>query len=215
MNRFWFQITNCLLLAGIVFGSSDLFFKYDLSKWVLRQPNLIQKSGYAQDSATATPVSNATSAFITQTYTEAINVRTGPSTVDYPTIGQLPVGATAPALATSPHHEWIEISFPSGPGGVGWVYAANVTLTGTLQIVEPPPTATPPATATIDPTLAAAFSLQPTVTRLPTFTPAPPLVIPTYPDPIAPATGFPIGWAILIISSLGLVVFLVSFIGRR
>jgi hypothetical protein len=215
MNRFWFQFTNCLLFAGIVFGSSDLFFKFDLSKWMPRQPDLIQKSGYAQDAATATPVLNGTTAFITQTYTEAINVRTGPSTVDYPTIGQLPVGATAPALATSPHHEWIEISFPGGPGGVGWVYAANVTLTGTLQIVEPPPTVTPPATATIDPTLAAAFSIQPTVTRLPTFTPAPPIVIPTYPDPVEPATGFPIGGAILIISLVGLLVFLVSFLSRR
>ncbi len=215
MNRFWFQFTNCLLLAGTVLVSSNLFFNYDWLKGLSHLPVLIQKSGYSQGAATATPASIGTSAFITQTYTEAINVRTGPSTVDYPKIGQLPVGATAPALATSPHHEWIEISFPGGPGGVGWVYAANVTLTGTLQIVEPPPTATPPATATIDPTLAAAFSVQPTVTRLPTFTPGPPLVIPTYPDPIEPAAGFPIGGAILIISLVGLLVFLVSFLGRR
>lgn len=215
MNRFWFQFTNCLLLVEIVLGSSNLIFNYDRPKGIPRLPAVNQRTGYAQDAATATPGLNGPSAFITQTYTEAINVRTGPSTVDYPTIGQLPVGATAPALATSPHHEWIEISFPSGPGGVGWVYAANVTLTGTLQIVEPPPTATPPATATIDPTLAAAFGVQPTITRLPTFTPAPLLAIPTYSDPIEPATGFPIGGAILIISLLALVVFLVSFLGRR
>ncbi len=169
----------------------------------------------AQGAATATPAPNGPSAYITQTYSEAINVRTGPSTVDYPTIGQLAVGVTAPALATSPHHEWIEISFPGGPGGVGWIYAANVTLTGTLQVVEPPPTATPLATATIDPTLVAAFQIEPTVTRLPTFTPAPPLVIPTYPDPTEPVAGFPIGGIIFVVVVLGMLVLVVSFFGRR
>ena len=172
-------------------------------------------TGFSQDLATDTPPSSGVSAYITQTYSEAINVRTGPSTVDYPTIGKLPVGATAPALATSPHHEWIEISFPAGPGGVGWIYAANVTLTGTLQVVEPPPTQTPAATATIDPTLAAAFNIQPTATRLPTFTAAPPLTIPTYQDPVRPETGFPIGGTIMLIALVGVLILMVSYFVRR
>ena len=56
----------------------------------------------------------------------------------------LMAGATAPALGTSPAHEWIEISFPTCPGGVGWVYAANVQVSGALHPVELPPTPAPP-----------------------------------------------------------------------
>jgi len=215
MNRFWFQFTFRLLLTAVVLGPFGLLYNFGKPRGISLLPAQVRPSVNAQGAATETPSVNGASPYITQTYTEAINVRTGPSTVDYPTIGQLPIGATAPALATSPHHEWIEISFPGGPGGVGWVYAANVTLTGTLQVVEPPPTETPPATATIDPTLAAAFNIQPTETRLPTFTPAPPLVIPTYPDLIQPPTGFPIGGAILAIALVGGLVLAVSFFGRR
>jgi hypothetical protein len=169
---------------------------------------------YAQGATLDTPTQGITSAYITQTYSEKINVRTGPSTVDYPTIGQLDIGATAPALATSPYHEWIEISYPSGPGGVGWVYAANVTLTGTLQVIEPPPTATLSATATLDPTLVAAFIIQPTVTRLPTFTPAPPLIIPTYTNQ-STDVGFPLGGTIFGIAIIGTIILMLSFFGRH
>jgi uncharacterized protein YraI len=215
MKRFKFQYIYGLFLLSVVLGPSGWIDRYDHTLSISLLPGSIRAFVIAQDAATATPASNGASAYITQTYSEAINVRTGPSTVDYPTIGQLPVGSTAPALATSPHHEWIEISFPAGPGGVGWIYAANVTLTGTLQVVEPPPTATPLATATIDPTLVAAFQIEPTVTRLPTFTPAPPLVIPTYPDPTVPVTGFPIGGAIFVIAVLAIMVLVVSLFGRR
>ena len=215
MRRFKLQFTNIFLLTLLVLGSYRVLDKYDKARGITRLSSSLLISVYAQGAATETPPANGVSAYITQTYTEAINVRTGPSTVDYPTIGRLPVGATAPALATSPHHEWIEISFPAGPGGVGWIYAANVTLTGTLQVVEPPPTQTPVATATIDPTLAAAFNIQPTATRLPTFTPAPPLAIPTYHDPVRPETGFPIGGAILLIALVGIFVLMVSFFVRH
>jgi uncharacterized protein YraI len=215
MKRFRFQFVFSLFLTVIVLGPSGLFYKYSNTRSVSPLPVPIQASGYGQAAATETPSAAGASAYITQTYTEAINVRTGPSTVDYPTIGQLPIGATAPALATSPHHEWIEISFPGGPGGVGWIYAANVTLTGSLQVVEPPPTATTLATATIDPTLVAAFHIEPTETRLPTFTPAPPLAIPTYQDPVVPAAGFPMGGAIFVIAVVGVLALVVSVFGRR
>jgi hypothetical protein len=215
MNRFWLQFIYNLSLAAIVLGPAGLLHKAAIVPGVF--PPAVRNEVYsqAQDSVTETPPANGVSAYITQTYSEAINVRTGPSTVDYPTIGQLPVGATAPALATSPHHEWIQISFPGGPGGVGWIYAANVTLTGTLQVVEPPPTPTPLATATIDPTLVAAFHIEPTVTRLPTFTPAPPVVVPTYPDPTVPPSGFPMGEAIFVIALVGVLGLVVSLFGRR
>jgi hypothetical protein len=160
----------------------------------------------AQAIPTDTQSAPAGSAYITQTYSEPVNVRTGPSTVYYPVIGQLPIGATAQALAASPSREWIEIAYATGPGGVGWIYAANVTLTGTLQVVEPPPTAVPLETATVDPTLAAAFSFQPTQSRLPTFTPPPPLVVPTFVDTTAPAARFALGPAIGVVVLLGIVV---------
>lgn len=145
-------------------------------------------------------------------------MRTGPSTVSYPVIGQLPVGATAPALAVSPSHEWIQIAYQDGPGGAGWIYAANVTLSpGFLPAVEPPPTATPPATATLDPTLEAAFQVQPTVTRLPTFTPPASLAtLPTYENQVPkPRSGLPMARVIIAFAILGGLIFLVSLVVRR
>lgn len=115
---------------------------------------------------------------------EQVNVRSGPNSYLYEVIGVLISGQTAPAIGRSPGGAWIQIVYPGVPGNVGWVYAPNVRLadqgTGLLPIVEPPPTATPRVTPTIDPTLAAQFNLGPgEPTRLPTYTPAPPVVLPT------------------------------------
>jgi len=118
--------------------------------------------------------------FVTVTYTDPINVRSGPSTSLYPIVAQLNPGEVVPALGISPGREWIQISYP---GGTGWVYASFVSISGgELQILEPPPTPTPLITATIDPTLAAAFNIPPTQTRMPTFTPPPPLEVPQFTD---------------------------------
>jgi hypothetical protein len=144
---------------------------------------------------------------------EGVNVRTGPSSVIYPIFAHMNPGETAPAVAVSPHHEWIEIEYN---GVQGWVYTAWVTLSpGFLPEVEPPPTPTPPATATIDPTLAAAFSAAPTETRLPTFTPAPPLVVPTFTDGSSSGLHFPLGMTIGGIVLLGALALGVSFFTRR
>jgi len=172
----------------------------------------------AQVPPTDTPATSLGQAYITNTFAgePAINVRTGPSTIVYPDpCGLLPYGATAPALGTTPGHEWIEISYPACPGGVGWIYAANVDLAGTLTVVEPPPTPTPLATATIDPTLQAAFHVAPTETRLPTFTPPPPLSLPTFSAASRPESGLPTGVAILAIALVGGIVLAASYIGRR
>ena len=202
MKRYRFQFALWICVAASLLGL-----------WLVRPAN---SSVHAQAAATDTPTPGGPSPFITQTYSEAINVRTGPSTVYYPIIGQLAIGATAPALGVSPSHEWIKISYPSGPGGVGWIYAANVTLSpGFLPVVEPPPTATPLATATIDPTLAAAFNIQPTETRLPTFTPPPPLVVPTFSDSTVSSAGFPMGMTIIAVAMIGALVLVVSFFGRH
>ncbi len=169
----------------------------------------------AQTAATETATPGGPAPIVTNNYTEAVHVRSGPNSL-YPQLGDLQVGATAQALAVSPAHEWIEIAFPGAPGGVGWVYAPFVDLSpGYLRVVEPPPTATPLATATFDPTLEAQFQAEPTSTRLPTFTPPPPLIVPTFTASARPAAGFPTGMMILGVALLGGLVWAASMLGRR
>jgi uncharacterized protein YraI len=146
--------------------------------------------------------STQTGIFVTVVYSDPVNVRGGPSTLIYPIVGQLAPGDVVPALGVSPGHDWIKIALS---GGTGWVYDSPVYISvtgGELQVVEPPPTPTPPATFTIDPTLAAAFNVLPTSTRMPTFTPPPPLVIPQFPQE---ATGNAFGSAGIFIMGLGLI----------
>jgi uncharacterized protein YraI len=156
MKRIWFKsLLGALIIAGLVVG---MVFS-------------VKQARAFQDP----------SVYITVTYSDPINVRGGPSTVYYPIVGRLSPGDTAVALGTSPGREWVQIAYPGAPGGVGWVYAIYVTVTGgELLVVEAPSTPTPDVTSTIDPTLAAAFNFQPTSTRLPTFTPPPPLTVPQF-----------------------------------
>ena len=164
------------------------------------------------------PTAGPSEAFITVTYTEQINVRDGPSTVLYNIIGNMQPGETARAIGVSPGHDWVQIVFPGGPGGVGWVHTSLITLSpGNLRIVEPPPTATPRVTQTIDPTLAAAYIFEPTVTRMPTFTPPPPLEVPVFTEaPVKqPATAVPVGAIVLGLGIPGVLGYLFASLRRR
>jgi len=146
------------------------------------------------------------------------NVRLGPGSGIYPVIGELPNGATAPALGRSPGGDWIQIEFAGVENSVGWVYAPLVILSpGALQVVEPPPTPLPPPTATIDPTLAAQFNILPTNTRLPTFTPPPSLVAPVYTLTTLSTDTDSIPMAVIIMSlgSFGIASFVGSLFFRR
>ena len=177
----------------------------------------------AQQSNTATPTASMSGtlsgAYITVTYIEPINVRSGPSSFDYPIVGQLPVGGTASAIGRSPANEWIEISFPDAPRGIGWVYAANVTLSPDgflLPIVEPPPTPTLLETPTLNQTFVAAFQNLPTSTRLPTFTAPPALVFPTYTNPLHTASGRAISaWVVVILGLIGIIGIIFTSIRRK
>lgn len=138
---------------------------------------------------------------------EQVNVRLGPST-DYEKVGVLIAGQTAPALGRSPGGEWIQIFYAGVPGNIAWVYAPFVVLeTGQrlLPIIEPPPTPTPRVTATIDPTLAAQFNIgEAPPTRLPTFTPAEPVTVPTFEvSEAGESGGFPPILAILALLVVG------------
>jgi hypothetical protein len=137
---------------------------------------------------------------------EYINVRSGPS-IFFAKVGVLLIGQQAPAIGRSAGGDWILINYPGVAGGVAWVYAPFVNITpGTLPIVEPPPTPTPQYTSTIDPTLAAQFIVTSVPTKLPTFTPPPPLVIPTYPafSESGGIAGVPMGLVIVSLLIVGI-----------
>jgi uncharacterized protein YraI len=176
----------------------------------------------AQQLNTATPTptaaGSAAGAYITVTYFEGTNVRTGPSSFDYPTVGHIQVGGTAPATGRSPAGEWIQIEYADAPRGKGWVYAANVTLStnGLLPIVEPPPTPAPLETPTLNPTFIAAFQKLPTSTHLPTFTAPPPLAIPTFTNPANSTSSRAISTPVIVILGLiGLAGILLTSFRRR
>ncbi|PWB71736.1 MAG: hypothetical protein C3F07_13325 [Anaerolineales bacterium] len=190
MNRFWFKSSLILLIVSAV-GLAMLLATDQAQAW---QEAFVQSDVYA-----------------TVIYTDPINVRGGPSTVFYPIVGRLSPGDVVPALGVSPGSEWVQIAYPDAPGGVGWVYATYVSISGgELGIVEPPPTQTPIATATVNPTFAAAFIFEPTTTQLPTFTPPPPLEIPQFSDASASRpSGLSSGIVIiglLLIGAAGLVI---------
>lgn len=145
------------------------------------------------------------------------NVRSGPGTRGYEIVGVLVVGQKAPALGRTVVGDWIQIVYPGVQGGVAWVWKDLVDVQGTVPIIESPPTPTPKTTATIDPTLAAQFLVDIPPTRLPTFTPAPPVSIPTYPPESlpSPAGRVPMGLVIIGMAAVGLFGTLISFLRGR
>lgn len=194
MKRIWFKFFSLLLTVSIVGLGSFLIPEQALA-------HVEAQSG----------------AFVTVTYTDPINVRSGPSTVYYPIVGRLSPGDIVPALGVSPGREWVQIAYPDAPGGVAWVYATYVSISGgELHIVEPPPTPTPIATATINPTFAAAFIFEPTSTRPPTFTPPPPLEIPQFTDKSASRpSGLASGLVVLSLALIGVIgLVATSFLGK-
>jgi len=145
-----------------------------------------------------------------------INVRSGPG-VFFDNVGVLLPGQKVPALGRTAGGDWILVQYPGTQGGSGWIYAPLVSLTsGTLSIIEPPSTPTPAITQTIDPTLAAQFIQTPIPTRLPTFTPAPPVIIPTFTDYSGSTPGLiPVGLIIIVLIGLGLLIGLFIYIQGR
>ena len=147
---------------------------------------------------------------------EQINVRSGPGT-DYPKVGVLLNRQQVPALGATPGGSWVQIAYPGVEGGVAWVYAPLVRIDGILPIVEPPPTPTPLTTPTIDPTLASQFVVDIPSTRLPTYTPPPPLVIATQSIEKNPTGtgGVPVGFVITGLTVVGLFGLIISVLRRR
>lgn len=115
---------------------------------------------------------------------DQVNIRSGPGT-NYDQVGVMIAGQTAPAIGRSQASEWVQIEYPGGPGGKAWVYAPLISIrAGTidqLPVGEVPPTSTVPPTLTSLPGTGQPDTPQPT--RRPTFTPAPPIVQPTFQAP--------------------------------
>ena len=132
-------------------------------------------------------------------------------------MGVLIAGQQLPALGRSFGGLWIEIIYPGGPDGVAWVYSPLVELSGSLPIVEPPPTPTPRTTPTIDPTLAAQFIVEIPPTGLPTFTAPPPLALPTFQSQTQPsvASRIPMGLLIIGMAVIGVFGTLLTFLRGR
>ena len=109
-----------------------------------------------------------------------------------------------------------QILYPASPTGTGWVYSAYVTVSGgELPVIEPPPTPTPPVTATVDLTFIAALNMQPTQTRLPTFTPPPPLTVPAFAEPAPNVATGTLGIFIVGLGLIGAVGLVISFVISR
>jgi hypothetical protein len=191
------------IAIGLVWGSTDQV----LASEGLQQPTV--------SIATVTGTPKGPFAIVYSDPEDQINVRSGPD-VFYPKVGVLINRQEVPALAQTVGGTWVKIVYPGVPEGVAWVYAPYVRITGELPIVPKPPTPTPETTPTIDPTLASQFISEIPPTRKPTFTPPPPLIIPTYDSGIVSSGtgGLPSGFIILGLVSVGIFGLIVSFLRR-
>lgn len=144
------------------------------------------------------------------------NIRSGPSTL-YDAIGIVYVGTYIPVLGKSIGGDWLLVEYPGVPGGTGWVWALYMDVTpGEIPVVAMPPSPQPKVTFTIDPTMASQFITTPLSTRLPTFTPPPALVLPTYETSETQIfAGVPIGFIILILLGLGIITSLFTYFQSR
>lgn len=151
---------------------------------------------------------------------ERVNLRSGPGT-DYDLIGVLIAGQPAPALGRSPGGTWIQIHYPGGPDNKAWVFADLVRLNGVtrdkLPTVQPPPTPTLQATATLAISGTEGAPTPGGPTRIPTYTPPPPFIEPTFlpAEGISERGGFPPALLIIGLFTLGLVGLLGSFFRLR
>lgn len=198
----WIAAVSSVLLLGL----------FDLSQ----PPVLAQQPTGSVPTVTGTPAGPIVTVYQNL---PVIRVYSGPSSFDYPPVGVLLANETAPAIGRAQDRpDWIQISYPGVLNSTGWVYAPYVKLSpgALLPIVEVPATPTPAATPTINPTLEAAFIGQQTPTRLPTFTPPPPLEQPSFNEaPRRSFTGIPTGLLILSLALFGFFGAVISYLRGR
>ncbi len=106
-----------------------------------------------------------------------VNVRTGPNTA-YQLLGRLNQGEKAPVRGKSADGAWWQISYASGPGGIGWVFGEYVQANGAAASV---PVASAPPLPTQPPAPPAQPAPQPTA--------VPPTAPVVNPGPTLPVVG--------------------------
>ena len=149
---------------------------------------------------------------------DQVDVYAGPSTFLYPAVGVMLAGQSAPALGRASNEDWIQVVYPGIPGATAWIYAPYVRISpgARLPLVDAPPTPTPFSTPTIDPTLAAAFIVPETPTRLPTFTPPAAVELPSFEEQASTqANRVPIGLVIFSLGFIGILGVAISFLRGR
>jgi hypothetical protein len=212
--------TRSLRGVKIAAGVTVIFIFVFFGMFGFDQPPLVhaQQPTGSIPTVTGTPV--GPSAQVDSSLTEGILVYAGPSMFDYSPVGYLLANETVYLLGRAEgKDDWYEIYYPGVPGSVAWVYAlylVKLSQGGGVPIVEIPPTPTPNSTPTIDPTLEAAFIGQQTPTRLPTFTPPPPLEQPLFTD-VTPTqrTSVPTGLIILSLALFGFFGAVISYLRGR
>ena len=123
--------------------------------------------GDTLQTSTPTPVEPGQPTFTASTN---LNIRTGPGTV-YPRVGSLAAGQSIEVVGRDQSGNWLQVLYPSGPDGKGWLSAAaeygSATNSNNLPVVvtPPPPTATSLPVQSNTPTS--------TPTQTPTQTPTP------------------------------------------
>lgn len=147
---------------------------------------------------------------------ELVPVYAGPSASLYPQVGVILMGQELPAYGISQDGEYIQIYYAGIPESVAWVFGVYVETIklGNLPVLPAPATPTLVSTPTIDPTLVAAFIPQVTATRLPTFTPAPEIIVATF-LPEDDVNRVPTGLLILALGFIGGFGILISFLRGR
>lgn len=207
-----FHGAKIIIWAAMIFGISILGF-FD----PYRPPVLAQQPTGSIPTVTST--ASGPIIKVDLSLTEPIFVFAGPSSFDYPAIGVLLPNETAPAIGRArDRQDWIQIRYPGVPGSTGWVWGLYVSLSpgALLPLVDIPATPTALSTATIDPTLEAAFIGQQTPTRLPTFTPPPPLDLPSFTDISQTGTAsIPVGLLILSLGLFGFFGAVISYLRGR
>lgn len=205
LKKYFIAVTTTMLILA--------FFLINSSKGIL-DVSAQQPTGSI---ATVTGTPKGPMASIKAGLTEDhVNVRSGPSTL-YDAIGIIYIGTSVPVEGKSIGGDWLLVEYPGVAGGTGWIWALYMDVTpGEIPVVEMPPSPQPKVTFTIDPTMASQFMTTPIATRLPTFTPPPALVIPTY-EQSSPQkfAGVPIGFIIIILMGLGIIISLFTYFQSR
>lgn len=155
---------------------------------------------------------------------EFANIRAGPG-AEYDLVGRMNRGQVGEILGKALRGQflWVKVVYFGGPDNAGWVNinTGAVVVVGNVDLVTElpiPPTPTlPPTTVPGIDTIFGTATPDPNLSRLPTFTPPPPVVRPTLLPAIGAETrgGFPPALAIISLFVLGGFGLLVSLIRQR